>query len=367
MSKFKRYIKNVFSIAGLEWRKAENFPTKEAGVLVSNMKTDTASQRSRIADEQFMMNVEEFARVIQSLLPGESYETEYPDGVVDKDVGNIPAGTPYSDLHPSTFNDLFDRIFFVSPPVIILDGGDAVIISIPVEPIVEVGETIHFEGTAIHTRGAIDSPGPPPTVELRGDATLFTFIDQTGSYPTPAVTNSQAFIGTDFQAIQGNNTLQCQIDWEQGVGAYFDEAGNEMHSYDTLRAAGSATPVDAVIGAYNAWFGSGILGSTPIDSATARALGSTFLDNTGYKGQILYTIPAGDVEFYFSVPTGSEVVALHFKQNNIYLTPQFVMTSFDINDAAGNPIPYDTYSLVIGGIGYEIDAEMIIDINPNAV
>lgn len=367
MSKFKRYIKNAFSIAGLEWRSDENVPLDQTGILLSKLNNKTASDRSRIADEQYMITIELFAEnIIQPLLPGQPYNSGYPDGVVDKDVGNIPAGTPYSDFEGILVTELLDRIFFVSPPQVILDGGNAVVINIPADT-VEVGEIMHFEGTALHTKGAIASANGALTVELKGAATLFTFEDATGITPIPAVTNSQAYIGTDFPAIQGDNTLSCTIDYAQGVGSYFDEAGNEMHSFDVLRAADNVLVTDSVIGAYKAWFGSGILGSTPIDSATARALGFTFMDNNGFKGQILYTIPAGDVEFYFSVPTGSIVSVLHFKQANTYLTPQFVITTFNINDAAGNPISYDTYSLVIGGVGFLEDAEMIVEINEDAI
>ena len=362
MSKFKRHIKNVFSIAGIEWRDGKK-TGRETGILLSKLNNKTSSDRSQIADEQYFVNVEDFVKnTLDKFLLDIEYKPQWPDQLVDKDVGNILAGTPVDDLAGLEYSELFDRIFFVDPPEY-FPGEDYITINSPVSE-VEIGESISFDATAQLVRGFITSQNGAPPQFGRGPAILFTFEDQTGVTPIVAVTDGQIYLGTPYSATPGINSLSCLIEWADGTGSYYDQVGNESHAWDPQRVAGSNSVLGVVTAYYKAFYGSGVIASAPIDSLGVRALvGSVFLTEADNSGTFSFVIPAGDVQAYFYVPEGKTVKVFHGEESSIYLTKAFNVAPIVVNDGGGVPVNYEAWVLDIGGVGYLYDATIIVGVN----
>jgi len=358
----KRYIKNIFPIAGVEWRDGTRTPETGHGIVIAARNITTDTDRRIIADEQYIVNMDNFVKnVIFPLLPDPEvyYRTDLTGELTDEPVGNILAGTPVEDLKDRLIDDLLDDIFFTDPPFIFIDQGNAMQKNTPVDDIIEVGTPLGFDVDAAHLKGFIGSPNGAPLVEFAGDATKFTFTDwdlTVTEYPAPPG-NIQNHIGVVPPATLGDLEITCDIEWELGVGAYFDENGMENHAFEPQRGPGAAQVVTSVAARYLGWFGSGALLSAPIDSATVRALPDPVFLGIDSEGGFSFTVPAGTVEAYFYLPTSANDVQLfHDLQTNTYLTSGLVKSTFNVNDANGDPVSYDSYVLTIGGIGYLEDA-----------
>jgi len=372
MTKFKRYIKKIFSIAGLEWRDGKKPITHKDGIILTTQKNETATQRSLMNDEQYMMSIENFATNVLAPIVEDNVDQDYvtqidpppnPYAVVDENVGNIPEGTRSTELFGRSVNYILDKIFFVNPPFVALDNGDIMTRTLPVDLRVEVGTTIQFDVNAVHSVGVIASADGTPSVQLVGDADSFTFTDFTGTVtPVPFTTNVQNFIGEIAPALFGNNTVTCDIPYGVGNGAYFWADGVRSLAFEFQRLSGNALVAETILGEYGAFYGSGALASIPTTPAEIRLLPIQLIDQVeGIRFEM--TVPFGDVEMYFYVPDIYTVVSVfHNVHSNLFVLPDFIQTPVPMEDGAGVPIGYIEYKLEIGGVGFLTDETYIINI-----
>lgn len=364
--KFKRYIKNVFSIAGLEWRKSENVDVDKDGIIMSRRKTTTDTDRRIVADEQYLINTKNFVEeVLVPRIPNDSiiFQSEFlPAEPSDFKVGNVPEETPASDLNGLSTVELFDDIFFTDWPTITTPLK--VVLKQEPDNIIEIGETVNFDVSANLTQGTINSTIMPLSapVPVIGPATQYIFTDYDGGETVIAATsNTQVFVGDPFIAISGSMSMTTRISWSQGVGNYFNQKGRQVTCYEHLRVAGSQEITTLVQGSYKYFAGYGAAASAPIDSAGVRAL-TDFGFIPGDQESFVINLPAGQAEMYFYIPEGKIVEVLNAKQEFGYVTSDFTVSPIVVNDAGANPVNYESWVLPIGGVGFLEEQQYIISI-----
>ncbi len=364
--KFKRYIKNIFSIAGIRWSDGNEINPLNDGIIVSRRKITNDTERRTIADEQYLINLKNFAEnVLPELLPTDAiiFLSDFlPDEESNRGVGSLPGGIPASDLNGLSTVEIFDDIFFTDYPTF-ADSFRSLIKNSP-DNIVEIGEAASFDITASHNPGIIGSADGSPAVPVKGDAIQYVFTDWDGSETViPATGNTQNFNGTVFNVPAGITEASCEILYGEGIGPYYNEKGREVHGYDSRRDGGSENLITSVTGRYNSFYGSGAVGSAPIDSAGVRALDSELFSEGVDVGIFDVTLAAGVPELYFFVPEGKIVEVLNTKQEFGYVTSSFVVSPIVVNDGGGNPVNYESWVLPVGGIGFLEDQSYTIRVS----
>jgi hypothetical protein len=251
----------------------------------------------------------------------------------------------------------------VNPPFISLENSDGMILNSP-GPIVEVGSALQFDVDALHIKGILTSGNAFPSQELVGNVVEYVFTDFTGTitnYPGPA--NAQNHVGDSSPALLGENTMSCLITYEAGVGFYFWQDNTRSLAFEQDRLGAAPTVDQIVLAEYQAFYGSGALGSAPTTPAGIRALSSEFIDQVD-GAEFQMTVPIGDVEMYFYIPDIYTLdTVFHNRHSSVYVGIDFTQTPIAMEDGGAVPIGYTEFKLVIGGIGFLEEETFIININ----
>lgn len=225
----------------------------------------------------------------------------------------------------------------------------------------EVGTSISPILTANFSKGSITNGDGSVGPNLVGSPVLYTFTGPGMPSPVIIVTTALSVIldssNTGFTSSIlpfGTVNWSVSIAYSQGIGTYYDSKQNASTILDADRVAGTSNSNSgSVNGRYYAFYGSG---SIPNNSTEVRASANKTFLNASNNGSFNITIPAGTPEVYFSVPTGKTIQVNYIESLNADVTSTFASSTFDVNDAGGSPVSYDTWSTVIGVSGYPTDA-----------
>jgi hypothetical protein len=296
-----------------------------------------------------------------------SYDTSLATGLtMPEDVGGYPAGTTVAELSGETFIKMFDDLLFPTVLAYIGTNVSATLAGVSTTT-AEVGTAYAPSTTGTLNPGLIKNGDDTNGPNLKGDANEFRFylpdttLDETVSTP---VDNDEAWTFTSYEITLGTNRWQVQIDYDAGTGTYYDNKGNAVTNLDGSRGSGTASDYsNTITGRRYAWWGYGTQSSAPTNSTGVRALSDKqFLDGSNL-GTFTITIPASTQEVYFYVPAGNTVTVLYVESSNADVTSSFTETQFNVNDAGGNPISYDSWVSYIGASGYPSTANYEVTIS----
>lgn len=213
---------------------------------------------------------------------------------------------------------------------------------------VEVGTSLQPTLTAAFNKGKIyngdDSEGP----DLVGLPNNYSFSGP-GIGGTHDIASSNLVenyqIPAPVNAVFGSNQWTVEIEFDAGSGAYYDNKGNAGSNLDASRGSDSEIDTNPVTtGRRYCFFGTG----SPTDSAGVRALaGKTFLDGSN-EGTVTTIVDSAATQHAICVPAGKSVTIIDRTNLNADVTSDYVKTTFNVNDAAGNPVSYDKYQLTLG-------------------
>ena len=268
----------------------------------------------------------------------------------------VPVGTTVSQISGQSFSDFIDN--YVFPTVFSsINTAKSVTLGGVSTSTVEVGTYLSPTLTATFNRGDIDNGDGSSGPSLVGLANQYTFTGPgiTTSVVVASVASSE-FITTattGYDAVEssfGSNTWTVVTQHDIGFGSYFDSKGNADTSLDPSRVAGTTSDNSNIItGRYYTFYDTGILFTT---SSDVRGAGSKDFLNASNEGVFTITIPAFEPLVSFAVPAGKTVKVLYIESSSADVTGSFAVSTFNVDDAASNPVSYDIYTTTIGGGGY---------------
>ena len=304
--------------------------------------------------------------VISQSINDISYTSIYPDAmVIPYDIGGFLSGTTIGEITGRTFSQLFDELLL---PTVYSTKDDNLITFSPISPAtVEIGSGYTLSSiNADYLTGTIYSADDSPNIDLTGDAWRYVFKlpDGTtdGTYNVNGV-NSQGHSFSLYNVLLGDNSWSVVVDYSGGTGSYYTNKGVVDTSLDSARLLSSKTKNSNIISSrYRRWWGSGVSGSVPTNSAGVRAItGTTELfyttGNTTYNYEIHLSdfqinIGSSDQEVYFFIPSGKTVSVRYMNTGNIDITGDFTVTDISVNDAGGTSRGYKKWVQTIGEVGY---------------
>ena len=295
-----------------------------------------------------------------------TYDTSLATGLTMPDaVGGYPQGTTVADLSGDTLVKMWDDLLFPTVEAYIQTNVSALLAGVSTTT-AEVGTAYDPATTGTLTPGVINNGDNTTGPNLKGDANEFRFylpnssLDETVAAP---IDNDEDWTFTSYEITFGTNRWQVQIDYDAGTGTYYDNKGNPVTNLDASRGAGTASDYSNIItGRRYEWDGYGAQSSAPTNSAGVRGMGTkSFLDASNL-GSFTITIPATTQEVYFFVPAGNTVTVLYVESSYANVTGSFTETQFNVDDAGGNPISYDSWVSYIGSSGYPTEANYEVTI-----
>jgi len=260
------------------------------------------------------------------------YNTTIGDAVQSIAVGGADPA-PASEWKTKTIVQALDTILF---PTILASISTPKAISLSVSGgggIVEVGTTVARTLTATFNDGQIENGDGTTGPDLVGAATQYTFTG-TGISSTPQVGNTLAISNT---VVSGSNNWAVSVDHDAGTGAYYDNKGVAGTNLYEFRVAGSITASSPTItGRYKQFYG--VTDTTPTTSTEVRAFSSNFTNTNTFV-----TPTFSDIKFVIAIPATRNLVSV-ITSNNENITANFVLNTFNVNDADGTPVSYKVYT-----------------------
>lgn len=295
------------------------------------------------------------------------YHTDLGDAIeVSVDTGNFLAGiTTVADLRDKSFSKILDQMLFVTNATSVARSGSYASVSPPTGT-VEYGTTITWSTTASFNPGAITNGDGSPGPNLVGDANQYVFTNPDGTIAAaiPATGNTQAYVAPAYKIAVESISMSVNISYDAGTGVYTDSGGNPTTVLDAQRVAGSL-----VIGisatftgrAYGFWDATAF----PTNSAGVRAATNKMFLSSGATGTFNITIPAGQKEVWFSVPTGKSIQVLYVESSNADVSGEFAADPFLVTNGGGtgDAVAYETWKSTIPGTGYPSDATYKVTIS----
>jgi len=310
--------------------------------------------------------IQEAGQAVNSSGSG-NYDTGLASGLtMPEAVGGYPQDTTVAELSGKTFIKMWDDLLF--PTVLAYIGTNVSALLAGVTTVTaEVGTAYAPATTGTLTPGVINNGDGSTGPNLKGDANEFRFylpnasLDETVAAP---IDNDEDWTFTSYEILLGTNRWQVQIDYDAGTGTYYDNKGNAVTNLDGSRGAGTASDYsNTITGRRYAWRGYGIQNSAPTGSTEVRNLATkSFLDGSNL-GTFTITIPASTQEVYLYVPAGNTINVLYVESSYANVNDSFTKTQFNVNDAGGNPISYDSWVSYIGASGYPSEANYEVTIS----
>ena len=289
-----------------------------------------------------------------------TYITDLDDGIASPGI-EVPVGTTVAQIKGKTFSEFVDEYVFPTIEATISYGESGSLPYSGSPSTVEVGTLLDITLTANFQKGLIqngdgssgpDLVGNPSQYEFTGPG-IATSVVVVSSNLTEIIDTSNPGFST-VPAVFGAQNWTVDIDFDAGTGAYFDSKGATATNLDASRVAGNdVTNSPSITGRYYAFYD---VGSIPVDSAGVRSASNTIFLSASNTGSFTINIPSGTPEVFFSVPAGKTVQVNYVESSNADVTGSFSSNTFNVDDAGGNPVSYDTWSTTIGGGGYPADA-----------
>jgi hypothetical protein len=298
------------------------------------------------------------------------YTTDLPDATTSPgfDVTNELVGKTVLDLKGITFSDFIDTYAFPTIDASISQGKSASL-SRSGSGLVEIGTLLDITLEATFVRGQIQNGDGSAGPTLVGNPNTFQFSGPGIAVPINIVsTNLVETIDssnpgyTPAPAISGTQNWSTIISHDGGIGGYFDSKGNPQTLLDGSRVAGNSNAnSQTVTGRYRAFHD---IGYFPVDSAGVRGAASPIIYLSGSNtGSFNITIPAFTLEVWFAVPAGKTIAVAYVESFGAPVEGEFTADSFNVNDANGTPVAYDTWKSTIPGIGYTAIATYAVTIS----
>ena len=261
------------------------------------------------------------------------YDTTILDNVLSVPTGGAGAA-PASDWKDKTIVQVLDTILF---PTILasVKSSPFATLNLSVSTTArEVGTVVPMNLTATLDRGQIkNGDGSTNQNPLIGSAINYTF-EGTGISTT---TQSSNVLNISPSIVDGTNQWSVDVAHSAGTGPYYNNknvSGSNLN--DPYRLAGTLSDSSPIIrGRYKQFFGAGT--STITTSAQVRNLSSNF-DNTNSFG-----ITINQTHFTIAIPATRTLVKVN-TQNNDDITTQFLLSTFNVDDAGGTGVAYKVYS-----------------------
>jgi hypothetical protein len=237
---------------------------------------------------------------------GGTYNGASPSTV---NVNGIPAGTNISGM---TYDALFQNIYAPAVAPVFTSfsiTGQATT--------VEVG-TLIAAGNKTFTWGINIGSGVVPTIDIYDNTTSSTLLAGTPND------------GTQVVSIPGVNfTADGQTQSYKGIG-------NNTTPPSTFNSSNFVITAN-----YLEFYGPTPAAAT--NSAQVRALPSSRFTSAGTS----FSMNTGTVEKIFQIcmPATKTLVSVFDATAGFFITGSFVLTTFNVNDAGGNPVAYNIYTL----------------------
>jgi len=288
-----------------------------------------------------------------------TYITDLNDAIESPGLNII--GATVADIKGKTFSDFIDIYVFPTVAASISANESANIVYAGASSTVEVGTTLDVTLTATFNRGSIQngdgSSGPllvglPNQYEFSGPGISVPVVI-TSTNLSEILTTANTGMSTVL-AIFGSQNWGIDIDYDAGSGTYLDSKGNVANNLDGSRVSGNDTDdTPNITGRYYVFYDTGSIVS---NSAQVRnSSGKVFLSASN-TGSFTINIPLNTAEVYFSVPTGKSVQVNYVQSSNADVTGSFASSTFNVDDASGSAVSYDTWRSTIGGGGYPANA-----------
>jgi len=320
------------------------------GLLITH---DISTSGDIYVDGSIMLNGQEVGPAI--------FDPTMDDGIeVPENVGGIPAGTTVGDLRGKTLEQIIVDMLF--PTVLAYIGTPKSFALNGVSTVTdEVGTSYFPSVTAVFNQGLIKNGNNTDGPALVGTIPLYAYMLPDS---TLDATTGDTHVFSPYNIIFGANVWSVSGTHAAGTGSYYDNKGNEVFNLDGSRVSALVSANSATVtGRRYAWRGSGATGSAPATSIGVRALTSKSFLNALNAGTFTITIPAGNQDVYFYIPSGKTVVVQYVESSYADVTGSFVQTPITVNDAAGNPQSYTSYVSHIGDTGYPVTANYLVTIS----
>jgi len=287
--------------------------------------------------ESSVTDVEDYSGLaVSSNILTTIYDTTILDDVLSVPTGGAGAA-PASDWKDKTIVQVLDTILFPTILASVKSSSFATLnLSVSTNAAREVGTVVPMNLTATLDRGQIkNGDGSTNQNPLIGSAINYTF-EGTGISTTTQESNVLAISPS---IVEGTNQWDVDIAHSAGGGVYYsnkNQPGSNLDSPTNYRAAGTLSDSSPIIrGRYKQFFGAGT--STITTSAQVRALSSNF-DNTNS-----FQITIDQTHFTIAIPVTRTLVKVN-TQNNDDIVTQFVLSTFNVDDAGDGSVAYKVYS-----------------------
>jgi len=301
-----------------------------------------------------------FLTTASTLTAATIYETNLFSGTTSPGI-NVPVGTTVEDIRGQTFSNFIDNYVFPTTDASISSNKSGQLIATPTLNTVEVGTSLNETLTASFNQGQIQngngSAGPslvglPNTYTFTGPGIATSVVISSMSSPININTSNPGY--EISKAVFGSNIWSVNIIHSIGTGVYFDSKGNIASNLDGNRVAGNVSDnSNTITGRYYAFYNTGIL---PTNSNEVRVGSSKSFLSGSNAGSFNISISANEPLAFFAVPAGKSATVLYVESSNADVTGSFSVTTFNVDDAGGNPVSYDIYTTTIGGGGYPSNA-----------
>jgi hypothetical protein len=132
--------------------------------------------------------------------------------------------------------------------------------------------------------------------------------------------------------VNGSNTFNASVSYAEGPQPLDSVGGN----FSTPLAAGSLNSSKSITGRYKQFYG--VTDTTPTTSTEVRAFSSNYTNTNTFV-----TPTFSDIKFVIAIPATRNLVSV-VTSNNETITANFVLDTFNVNDASGTPVSYKVYT-----------------------
>lgn len=193
--------------------------------------------------------------------------------------------------------------------------------------------------------------------------TISIYINGGQQYNNPLVTASYDLVNVpNHILVEGGNAWAIEGTNLAGTMVYETDRGNNIPvaEIDNAIANTTVTPVVYVkTGRFKHFIYSGVDGSHPTNSTNIRLLDNGFLD-ANKEAEFEYTVSAGEDEIVVYTYENKTIEIINDNTGEVITTTNVV--SINVDDANGDPRPYEKHVFSLGGVGFTVNTLLKIRI-----